>query len=333
VTSQRLSELGTTPEIGEWFDALRSLMNGGDPPVQRFGEGEAIMRAGEVADRFFVIVTGTAEVLGASDDEHPLRVEPNALLGELGVLFGGHRRRTVVATSPVIAIAGTRSELERALEDPRIGAHVASLAARRLAERVQPIPATTSKGLRVLLHPLRPIDRQLYIEALGSLSLESLRTRFFAARRPPDSVVERLINIDYIDHVAWVCVEPDGARERPLGIARFIVSAGDAAEAEIAIGIVDAYQGRGLGRLLVGTVGCVGQARGLETFTALVLADNHAMRAVFDKAKATWKRSDMNVLEARMRVANVAALLDPETALQIAAANREVAQAARLADA
>src|SRR5262245_20516347 len=222
VATQRLSELGALPDLGEWFDALRTGMTGGDPPVQQFAPGDAIMRAGDVADRFFVIVTGTAEVVGSSDDEPPLALEPGALLGELGVLFGGQRRRTVVATSPVVAITGTRSELERALADERIGAHVANVAARRLAERAQPIPATTSKGLRVLLHPLRPADRKLYLDALGSLSIESLRTRFFAARRPPDSVVERLINIDYIDHVAWVAVEPDGASERPFGTARFI---------------------------------------------------------------------------------------------------------------
>jgi protein lysine acetyltransferase len=326
-----LSELGAVPHLGEWFTALRALMSEGDPFVQRFADGEAIMRAGEVADRFFVILSGTAVVLGATEDEPRLDVEPNALLGELGVLFGGRRRRTVVASSPVVAIAGTRIELERALEDERIGAHVASFAARRLAERLTPIPAVTAKGLRVVLHPLRPADRQLYLEALGSLSIESLRTRFFAARRPPDAVIERLIHIDYIDHVAWVA-EPAGGGPT-LGIARFIVSAHDPSEAEVAIAIGDACQGKGLGRLLVGALGCVAQTRGLETFTAFVLSDNRAMRAVFDRANASWKRSDLNVMEARIPVANVAALLDLETGQRFAAASRELAQAARLADA
>jgi CRP-like cAMP-binding protein len=331
VAPQRLSELGAVPDLGEWFAALRALLNDGDPLVQRFAAGEPIMRAGEIADRFFVILCGTAVVLGATEDEPRLDVEPNALLGELGVLFGGRRRRTVVASSPVIAIAGTRIELERALEDERIGAHVASVAARRLAERVAPIPAVTAKGLRVVLHPLRPADRALYLEALGSLSIDSLRTRFFAARRPPDAVIERLIHIDYIDHVAWVA-EPAGGGPA-LGIARFIVSARDPAEAEIALAIGDASQGQGLGRLLVGALGCVAQVRGLETLTAVVLSDNRAMRAVFDRAKAAWKRADLDVIEARIPVANAAALLDVDTGQRLAAASRDLAQAARLADA
>lgn len=333
MSAERLSDLDAVPALGAWFDALRALMSDGDPPVHRFAEREAIVRAGDVADRFFVIVTGSAAVLGGAKDEPALALEPGALLGELGVLFGGHRRRTVVATSPVTAVSGTRSELERALADERIGAHVANISAQRIAEHVPPISATTSKGLRVWLQPQLPAHRELYLAALGSLSKEALRTRFFAAHRPPDVVIERLLHLDYIDHVAWVASESPAPGARALGIARFIVSEVDPAKAEIAITIIDAYQGQGLGRLLVGTLGCVAQARGLTTFTALVLGENRAMRAVFDEAKATWRHADFNTLEAEMPVANVAALLDDDTARRLTDACRGMAQAARLADA
>jgi RimJ/RimL family protein N-acetyltransferase len=233
----------------------------------------------------------------------------------------------------VTAISGTRSELERALEDERIGEHVANISAQHLAEHVPPIPATTTKGLRVWLQPQLPAHRKLYLEALESLSKEALRTRFFAAHKPPAAVLERLLHIDYIDHVAWVACESPAPDARVLGIARFIVAADDPEKAEVAITIIEACQGQGLGRLLVGTLGCIAQARGLPTFTALVLAENRAMRAVFDKAKATWRRADFDTLEAKMPVANVAALLDEETALRVADACRGMAQAARLADA
>ena len=333
VAEERLSDLAAAPALGEWFDALRALMSDGDPPVHRFAEGDAIVRAGDVADRFFVIVAGSAAVLGGSPDEPAIALEPGALLGELGVLFGGQRRRTVVAASAVTAISGTRSELERALEDERIGSHVANISAQRIAEHVPPIPATTSKGMRVWLQPQLPAHRELYLSALGSLSKDALRTRFFAARLPPDAVIERLLHIDYIDHVAWVACESADPGARALGIARFIVSAEDPRKAEIAITIIDACQGHGMGRLLVGALGCVAQARGLAAFTALVLGENHAMRAVFDKARATWRRADFDTLEAEMSVADVAALLDGETARRVVDACLGMAQAARLADA
>jgi CRP-like cAMP-binding protein len=333
VQPERLSELDAVPDLGEWFDALRGVMSEGDPPLKHFAEGDAIMRAGEVADCFLVVLYGSAAVLGASDVEPPLPLGPGALLGELGILFGGRRRRTIVATSPVVSIAGTRTELERALQIEAVGSHVASVAARRLAETVEPLPATTAKGARVLLRPLLPGDRKLYVEALGSLSMETLRRRFFLAHRPPDAVVDRLLEIDYIDHVAWVAVDPAGDHVPPLGVGRLIVSARDPDEAEFAVGVVDAQQGRGLGTLLVGALGAVAAARGLATLTGQVLADNRPMRAICDRANASWTRSDAGVLEARMKAADVAALLDAETASRVARATRELGQAARLADA
>src|SRR4030095_3593829 len=104
--------------------------------------------------------------------------------------------------------------------------------------RVGGVAPASSRGA---VPPQRPADRELYVQALGSLSVEALRTRFFAARRPPDAVVERLTHIDYIDHVAWVA---NDAAVPPAGIGRFIVSAEDSAKAEIALGILDAYQGK-----------------------------------------------------------------------------------------
>jgi hypothetical protein len=34
VVAQRLSELGSVPPLGEWFDALCALIRNGDPPLQ-----------------------------------------------------------------------------------------------------------------------------------------------------------------------------------------------------------------------------------------------------------------------------------------------------------
>jgi CRP-like cAMP-binding protein len=329
---ERLSDLGSMPDLGTWFTALLREMSDGNPPLHRFAASEPILRIGEPADDFLVVLAGTAAVLGASDDERSLSVGPGALLGELGILFSGRRRRTVVASTPVVAVAGTRAELERALQVESVGSHVASVVARRLAEAVEPLRVTTAKGLRILLRPLLPADRALYLEAFGTLSLDALRTRFFAARKPPDAVIERLIAIDYIDHVAWVALDPDHP-STPLGISRLVVSAEDPRSAEFAVLVFEPSQGRGLATQLVGTLGVVAEAKGLSTVFGHVLADNHPMRAVCGKAHASWSRHDAGVLTARMAAADVAALLDADTAGRISAAARELEHAARLADA
>jgi GNAT superfamily N-acetyltransferase len=109
--------------------------------------------------------------------------------------------------------------------DERIGSHVANISAQRIAEHVPP---------NALLRGPPAYGR---------------RNRASAPHRLPRS--------------AWVASESAAPETRPLGIARFIVSGDD--KAEIAISIIDACQGKGLGRLLVGTLGCVAQARGLAT--------------------------------------------------------------------
>ena len=48
-----------------------------------------------------------------------------------------------------------------------------------------------------------------------------------------------------------------------------------AAEAEIAVTVTDAFQRRGLGRLLIETLTAVGAARGVERFTYEILPENH----------------------------------------------------------
>jgi RimJ/RimL family protein N-acetyltransferase len=266
--------------------------------------------------------------------ESALPLGPGDLLGELGLLHRGRWRRTILATSPVAAAAGTRGELERALVDEAVGAHVASVAARRLAERVKPVRAVTPAGLALWLRPLLPADRPQYLAALGALSRETLRRRFFRSARPPDAVIERLIEIDYVDHVAWVAVgEPGAEPDRPLGVCRLITDAEDPKSAEVAIGVVDAHQGRGLGTVLVGALGVVAETRGLAQLEADVLEENQPMRAILDRAGARWTRAEPGVLHARVPVQAVAALLDRETAAQVAAATRELEQAARLADA
>lgn len=326
-----LNDLAKAPELGGWFRALTAVMSGGNPPIVRFAADQAIMRAGDKADRFLVILEGSAAVSDLLTVDTELEVGPGALLGELGVLFEGRRRRTVVARTPVVAVAGTREELEQGLQVEAVGSHVASVAARRLAERVEPIPATTAKGLAVILRPLLPTDRQIYHDALGKLSLGSLKKRFFVARRPPDTVLERLIHIDYIDHVAWVAIDSEG---RALGICRLIVQADDPGVAEIALGVLkEDVQGQGLGTLLVGTVGVLAQSRGQGVIIAHTLSDNLPMRAVFDKAGASWMWSEPGVVKARMDTADVAALVDGETAARVTQATAQLGRVAQLADA
>lgn len=330
---RQLKDLDAVPAFGSWFDSLVALMSEGNPPVMEFAPGDAIMRAGDPAEFFLVILHGQAEVVGTFGDNPGLAVEPGALLGELGVLFSGRRRRTVVATSSVIAITGTRAELEQAQQVEEIGNHVASIAGKRLAERVEPLEVTTGKGFTTVVRPLLPEDRDMYLELFGQVSLQTLYRRFFIARKPADSVIERLLYIDYIDHFAWVAIDPSAPAEPLIGIFRLVVEVDDSSAAEVAFTVVDGYQGRGLGTLFLGLTGAWAQVRRLRTLTAHVLNENESAKRLFGKAHAQWTGLDSGVRDARIAVDDAAALLDDQTIQRVAIANQQLAEVAALADA
>jgi GNAT superfamily N-acetyltransferase len=69
-----------------------------------------------------------------------------------------------------------------------------------------------------------------------------------------------LTDVNQVSHVAWGAVIDD----EPAGVSRYIVDG--AAEAEIAITVVDRFQRRGLGRALFEALAASARAAGIESF-------------------------------------------------------------------
>ena len=68
-------------------------------------EGTELVRQGEFAYEFFVIVEGTAEVM--RDGERVAQLGPGDFLGEMGIVGKVVRNATVVTTSPARVIVMT----------------------------------------------------------------------------------------------------------------------------------------------------------------------------------------------------------------------------------
>jgi RimJ/RimL family protein N-acetyltransferase len=83
--------------------------------------------------------------------------------------------------------------------------------------------------------------------------------------------------VDHHDHEALGALNyADG---RGVGIARYVRDARDPQAAEIAVTIVDDWQGRGLGTELLARLADRARCEGIRRFTALVSADNAAASA------------------------------------------------------
>ncbi len=62
------------------------------------GEGEVLMREGEIAHEMFVVVDGTLEV--TRDGEHIADIGPGGFAGEMALLTHSHRNSTVTTKTP-----------------------------------------------------------------------------------------------------------------------------------------------------------------------------------------------------------------------------------------
>jgi GNAT superfamily N-acetyltransferase len=160
--------------------------------------------------------------------------------------------------------------------------------ARRIANplRLEQYRTSLRDGTPVLVRPIRPDDKDLVRRGFDRLSPASRYQRFLA---PVDELTEAelkyLTEIDYLDHFAWAALRADRVDEG-MGVARYIRLKDEPEIAEAAVTVVDEYQGRGLGTLLLALLGAAALAAGIRFFRAYVLAENVPMRDLLDSLGA-----------------------------------------------
>lgn len=89
------------------------------------------------------------------------------------------------------------------------------------------------------------------------------------------------MNVDFARHVALIALQEVEGKSLIVGGARYVLE--NPQRAEVALMVVDEYQGRGIGALLLRHLIAVARASGLHEFVAMVLPDNAAMLTVFRK--------------------------------------------------
>jgi RimJ/RimL family protein N-acetyltransferase len=149
----------------------------------------------------------------------------------------------------------------------------------------------------VLLRSIRPGDAPALTQLYDRLSPESAHQRFFAVmRRLPPDWARILAVVDHDRRAAIVAAGPDGEL---IAVARYGTEPG-ADEAEIAVVVQDAWQGRGLGTILLSALLDHAVRRGITKFLAYVLADNHRMLRLIGRQGVVTERShDQGVVSLR----------------------------------
>ena len=134
-------------------------------------------------------------------------------------------------------------------------------------------------GSRVLIDQVHRQDAQLLADGFARLSAESRRLRFMTAKSElSPAELEYFTHVDHHDHEALGAM--DATDGRGVGIARYIRDPEDATVAEIAVTVVDDWQGRGLGTELLSRLIERAREEGITRFTALVDAENEKMQSL-----------------------------------------------------
>lgn len=128
-------------------------------------------------------------------------------------------------------------------------------------------------GSTLAVRPIRMEDEADLARFFTDLSMESRVFRFFAAIANADALAKKLVDVDYKTRYGILAVV--GAEKQIVGHAMYVETG--PRKAELALAVADAYQGRGLGTILLGQLAEAAAAAGIDLLEAIVRPENHLM--------------------------------------------------------
>ncbi|HYH49278.1 MAG TPA: GNAT family N-acetyltransferase [Acidimicrobiia bacterium] len=184
-------------------------------------------------------------------------------------------------------------------------------------------------GTDIALRPLRPGDAGLLTTGFERLSARSRYRRFLSpVPRLTDSMLTFLTAVDGFDHRAWGALVDEPGGPIGAGVVRWVRGRREPTVADMAVTVIDDYQGRGLGGLLQDVAVVDAFAHGVERFEGLVLGENIASRRMLARGGARLRPDGGGVLaftlELRPRVERLRSSPLP---LVVATQNRRLAVA------
>jgi GNAT superfamily N-acetyltransferase len=158
---------------------------------------------------------------------------------------------------------------------------------------------STTDGTPVTVRAIRPSDAERLIAFYDRLSEHTAYQRFFTVmRRLPPDWAHMLANVDYVRRLALIAEVDTPAGPELVAVARYEPT-GAPKVAEVAFVVQDAWQNRGVGTALLHDLLRAARARGIERFSAYVLASNRRMLDLISRFTTVVERKlDTGVVEA-----------------------------------
>jgi GNAT superfamily N-acetyltransferase len=136
-------------------------------------------------------------------------------------------------------------------------------------------------GSEALVRPVVPADRRLFVEGFERFGMDSRASRFLGLKKQlSDQELDFLTQVDHEHHEAIGAI--DAETGGGVGVARMMREPGGRDDcAEAAVAVVDEWQSRGLGAVLLGRLTTRAHELGITHFKAVLRTDNRAMLALF----------------------------------------------------
>ncbi len=146
-------------------------------------------------------------------------------------------------------------------------------------------------GTLFLFKPVEPADKEYILEGFKKLSGKTVYTRFFSfLKELSEEQLRELTRADQKKHVVWGCFIESAKKRTGIGIGRYCICKEKKNRAEMAITVIDEYQGKGAGTILLAILYYMAACAGLKYLTGYILVENWKFAVRFLKLGATIKR-------------------------------------------
>jgi GNAT superfamily N-acetyltransferase len=133
-------------------------------------------------------------------------------------------------------------------------------------------------GTSVFIRLLRPDDREELKRGFQKLSDQSRYCRFHMhLNKLSKNQLSYLTEVDNYNHLALGAGLLDREEDVGIGIARYVRFRENPSVAEFAVTVIDAYQNRGLGRILLDFLLKAASDNGIEKLVGYVVENNRLM--------------------------------------------------------
>lgn len=145
-------------------------------------------------------------------------------------------------------------------------------------------------GELIDFRPVKRDDGQIIQDGMYALSKKSRYFRFFSPiTKLTETQLHYFTEVDQQNHVAWIALAHDQSQHPGVGIVRFIRFQNQPHIAEFAVTVIDKYQRRGLGTMLMAVLYLMAHRQGIRILRGFVLPENTVAMHWFERFGAVSK--------------------------------------------